>query len=73
MTFLQGEKWREQGLLVWQPKWLIWMAAAETLPYYERHLAYRDIALLTGLTRGQVEDKAAKLRKTNKRYKVAAE
>ena len=73
MTFVEGEKWRVQGLLVWQQKWLVWMAAAETLPYYERMMAYRDIAGLTGLTRVQVEEKAAKLRKINKRYRVAAE
>lgn len=38
------------------------MTAAESLPFVERLLAYRDIGLMTGKTKRQIADKSSRMR-----------
>lgn len=67
------DPWRESDRYVWSERDLIWLRAAETLPFYERMLAYRDIAQMLGIDRDKVEDRASRLRNVNKAYRIAAE
>lgn len=68
------DPWREFARHVWQPHHMEWMRAAKTLPFCARMNAYRDIALMLGIKRSQVEDKAVRMRKSENRVaKIAAE
>lgn len=72
MTFISGP-WRMQGSPLWQPKHVEWINAANSLPFYERIRAYLEIAQMMGIDQDRVVAQAARQRKTNKRYLLAAE
>lgn len=46
----------------WKPHEVLWLEAANTLPFAERRRAYRDIAEMCRTNMDRVDDKAHRLR-----------
>jgi hypothetical protein len=68
------DPWRDRtASRPWQSHELLWLAAAESLPFRERLMAYRDIGLMTGRTKRQIEDKTSRMRHPRRPVVVNAE
>lgn len=68
------DPWRDGSNHRWQPHEELWIRAADTLAFYDRMRAYRDIACMIRVGISRVENKAKGIRKAeNFRARIAAE